>query len=212
MRKGDKTKEKIYEEAFKLFMSRPYELVTVNEIEKVIGKTRGAIFYHVKDKHELFEKVIDKYFVKSQNIYESIGEDILEKDVTLLEFIDIYCSAIEKKINDLYDFAGINKNDRNLIAKADRSYLSLVLNTGFYLDGYNEKMESNFRTDANTWGFFIQKAIERGEIKPNTDVRLFGDLFTSIYLGKAYHGSLSKGMDTKDLKDLYLEIYNRIKF
>ncbi len=209
--KGNATKERIYEEAFRLFMNMPYELVTVREIEKGLDVTRGAIFHHVKDKHELFEAVIDKYFLKSQNIYEIIGDDILDKDLTLLEFINVYVSAIEKKINNLYAFAGVNTADNKLTAKSDRFYLSLLLNIGYYLDGYDEKMDNIFRMDTNTWSFYIQKAIERGEVKPNTNVKLFGEIFTSIYLGKGFLGSLSNGIDMKSTKELFMEIYNKIK-
>jgi len=213
MKKGDETKEKIYEEAFKLFMSKPYELVTVSDIEKVIGKTRGAIFYHVKDKHELFEKVIEKYFLKSQNIYEEIGEDIFKKDITLLEFIDIFTSAIEKRFNNLYAFIGIDKANtkKSLLAKANCSYLTLLTNTGYYLDSYNEKMDNIFIMTKNTWSFFIQKAIEKGEVKPNTNVKLFGEIFTSIYTGKSFYDAFSNGVDEKAIKELLIEVYNKIK-
>lgn len=211
--KGEQTKEKIYEEAFKLFVSKPYELVTVRYMEKVVGVTRGAIFYHIKDKHELFKEVIEKYFLKHQNPYESIGYDILDKDITLLEYIDIYISRQEARINKLYAFAGIDKNtaDKKVISKTDSFYLGLLLSTGYYLDDYNEKMYENYRMDKNTWSFFIQKGIEKGEIKPNTNVRLYGEMFTSIHLGKAFIDSYEKGVDLKETKGLFMEIYNKIK-
>jgi ribosomal protein S24E len=211
--RGNKTKEKIYEEAFRLFISKPYELVTIQDIERVTGKTRGAIFHHVKDKHELFEKVIEKYFLKNQNLYESIGHDILEKDITLLEFIDLYTSIQEERISKLAVFAGIDRESANkkVSSKMESFYLGLLFNTGHYIDDYNEKMDDNFRMDKNTWSFFIQKAIEKGEVKPNTNVRLFGEIFTSIYLGKAISDSFGKGVSIKEIKELFMEIYNRIK-
>ena len=211
--KGDNTKEKIYEEAFKLFMSKPYELVTVRDIEKVIGKTRGAIFYHVKDKHDLFQKVIENYFLKHQNIYEVLGKDILEKDMTFLDFIDIYISMEGERLSNLYAFLGVDENnaDKKVFAKTNCSYLGLLFNTGYYLDDYNEKMEENYRMDKNTWSFFIQKAIERGEVKPNTNVKLFGEIFSSIYLGKAFVDAFSTGVDAQGAKQLFIELYNKIK-
>ncbi len=211
--KGMETKERIYREAFKLFMRMPYELVTVREIEKEIDVTRGSIFYHLKDKRDLFEQVIERYFIKSQNLYERIGEDILEKDITFLEFIDIYITALQKKFDTLYDLAQLNRSTMTLKerSKMESFYLGFILNTGYYLDDYNEKMDANFRIDKNTWSFFIQKAIDRGEIKPNTNAKLFGELFTSIYLGKAFHDSLGKGISVKEIKELFIEIYNKIK-
>jgi hypothetical protein len=211
--KGNATREKIYEEAFRLFLTMPYELVTVREIEKGLDVTRGAIFHHMKDKRELFKEVIEKYFIKSQNLYEVLGEGFLEKDITLLEFIDIYTSIQEKRINELFVFAGIDKNnaDKKVISKMECSYLGLLFNTGYYIDNYNEKMENNYRMDKNTWSFFIQKAIEKGEVKPNTNVKLYGEIFTSIHLGKAFTDAFGNGINLKETKDLFMEIYNKIK-
>ena len=209
------TEEKIYQAAFRLFMSRPYELVTISDIEKAIGMTRGAIFYYVKDKHELFERVIERYFVTSQNLYNSIGEDILYKDITLLEFINIYIAALAKKIDTLYAFVGIDKSkaDKNTIQQANCSYLALAFNIGYHLNSsYYERIDSLFRIDKNTWSFFIQKAIERGEVKPNTNVSLFGEIFTSIYLGTSFHDAFANGVDVQKMKLLFMEIYDRIKY
>jgi hypothetical protein len=55
--KGKDTEDKIYREAYKLFVSKPYELVTVRDLEHAINMTRGAIFHYVKDKEQLFREV-----------------------------------------------------------------------------------------------------------------------------------------------------------
>ena len=68
-----------------------------------------------------------------------------------------------------------------------------------------------FSIEKNTWSFFIQKGIEKGEIKPNTDVNLFSELFMCIYLGKALKDSFKNGISITELRDLFLGIYNKIK-
>ncbi len=180
IQKSTATKEKICKEAFKLFISKPYEQVTINELETAIGKTRGALFYHIKDKRDLFAKVFDKYFINNQNIYTVVGENILESGMTLLEFIDIYITAQEKRINDLYVIAEMDESQiaERGISKIESTYLALQLNAGFYLEDYDQKMDMNFKMDRNTWSFFITKAIENGEIKPNTNAKLFGNIFS----------------------------------
>lgn len=52
----------ILKEAFKLFLQRNVEKVTVPELERVTKLQRGAIFYHFKDKETIFKEVIAKYF------------------------------------------------------------------------------------------------------------------------------------------------------
>jgi hypothetical protein len=59
--------------------------------------------------------------------------------------------------------------------------------------------------------YFIQKAIEKGEVKPNTDTKLFGELFTYTYLRMALNDALKERIKTKHLKELLLELYDKIK-
>jgi AcrR family transcriptional regulator len=210
---GIATKEKLYETAIKVFTTIPYESATVVKLEKAFGLTRGAIFYHEKNKHELFQKVVEKYLISGHNIYEFIGEDILEKDITLLEFINLYTDVQEKRIDSLYAFSGVNKDniDKKDIVKTECAYLRLLFNAGYYIDNYNETMDNNFRADKDLWTFFIRKAIDRGEVKPNTDAKLCGELLTSIYLGQALHSAFGEGINFQKIKKLYLNEYNKIK-
>ena len=42
--------EQLYHEAFKLFLSKPFEAVSIADIEEASGMTRGAITYDAKEK------------------------------------------------------------------------------------------------------------------------------------------------------------------
>ena len=211
-RKNNDTKEKIYKEAFKLFMSKPYELVTISDIEKAIGMTRGAVFYYVKDKEDLFKEVIERYFLTNQYLHNRIEYDKLDLNMSFSDFIDVFISGVERTISELYVFGGVNeKSDRQAYAKIDRSYLSLVMTTGYYFGDFNEKMSNLLIMERNTWSFFLQKGIEKGEIKPGTDVRLYGELFSYTFLGLALNDSLNNGIDLKHLKRLYMQLYHQIK-
>jgi AcrR family transcriptional regulator len=44
------TRENILREAFRLLLTENFEKVTIRDIERVTDRTRGAIFYHFKDK------------------------------------------------------------------------------------------------------------------------------------------------------------------
>lgn len=58
----ENSRELILKEAFKLFLQRNVEKVTVPELERVTKLQRGVIFYHFKDKETIFKEVIAKYF------------------------------------------------------------------------------------------------------------------------------------------------------
>ena len=65
----ENSRELILKEAFKLFLQKNVEKVTVPELERVTKLQRGAIFYHFKDKNAIFEEVIERYFFSSLNIF-----------------------------------------------------------------------------------------------------------------------------------------------
>ncbi len=71
----ENSRELILKEAFKLFLQKNVEKVTVPELERVTKLQRGAIFYHFKDKSAIFEEVIERYFFSSLNIFYPIPPD-----------------------------------------------------------------------------------------------------------------------------------------
>lgn len=71
----ENSRELILKEAFKLFLQKNVEKVTVPELERVTKLQRGAIFYHFKDKSAIFEEVIERYFFSSLNIFYPVNPD-----------------------------------------------------------------------------------------------------------------------------------------
>ncbi|MBD5200679.1 MAG: TetR/AcrR family transcriptional regulator, partial [Bacteroidales bacterium] len=54
--------DRLFNAAFKLFLLHQYKGVTLTDIEKETGMTRGAIFYHAKNKEDLYRKVVKRYW------------------------------------------------------------------------------------------------------------------------------------------------------
>src|SRR4030042_2082569 len=66
------TRKKIYETAIALFSSRGYENVTIQDISKAVGLSKGAFYVHFKSK----DQVIIEYFMKVDQYYYNISERI----------------------------------------------------------------------------------------------------------------------------------------
>ena len=56
------TKEIILEKSFQLFLEKGYKEVSLNEILKECGVSKGAFYHHYKSKDELYVKVLDRFF------------------------------------------------------------------------------------------------------------------------------------------------------
>ena len=53
------TKEKILEEAFKLFLQKGYSEVSISVVQEELGIGRATLYYYFKSKEDLFKTVID---------------------------------------------------------------------------------------------------------------------------------------------------------
>lgn len=74
-RKMNDTREFIIDEAYKLFLTRSYEAVSISTISNAIGLTKGALYHHFVNKEDLFKAVIDKHFpsFKSNNFHSELS-------------------------------------------------------------------------------------------------------------------------------------------
>lgn len=77
---AEKTRSKILKSALKVFLSKGYSRTTLSDIGENAGYTRGAVYWHFKDKSELLERLIlkfhNRFFLKQQLILESALDPI----------------------------------------------------------------------------------------------------------------------------------------
>ncbi len=81
------TRLRILDAAEKLFCDQGYASAKMNEIARMVGVTKGAIFWHFASKATLFEAVFKRSVARINQIFEatfSTHEPILEKCRTVL--------------------------------------------------------------------------------------------------------------------------------
>jgi TetR/AcrR family transcriptional regulator, transcriptional repressor for nem operon len=163
------TKEFIVEQAYKLFLSKSYEAVSISDISKSIGFTKGALYHHFLNKEELFKAVIDKYM-------KIIGLGDFKEDITLAEYIDANITHVKNIVNmiciDDLPFIPVN-------------YISLLIDALRHYPGYKEQNENMFNLEIDKLKVIIDQAVMKGEIKANIDTSVVAENFFSITVGIA---------------------------
>lgn len=192
------TKERIIEEAFKLFLNHNFEKVSISDLEQAIGKTRGAIFYFFKNKEELFNEVIDTYIIKTQNPSEKFN---IDANISLEQFIYLYINGINTTMSKMLSLSVVN---------IYKGYFSLYMQASRIYPNFTEIMTSYSLEEINLWEKVIHRAIQSKEIK-EVNTRHYATLFRSCFLGLAFDRCLSYGLNTEELLVLYQNIYNPIK-
>jgi len=190
-------KEQLYHEAFRLFLSKPFEAVSITDIEDASGMTRGAITYYAKDKMGLFYSVVKQYFVDMQNLKQKITKTEFG---SLKEFIEAYvngCQATMDRFND------VDKNVQN----ASRAYMSLILQICKYFPDLHTQYLENRNQEVILWIGILQKAIENKEIKSDIDIMNTARNFMNLFYGQSYIDSLSMGLNIVELRMQMMNLY-----
>ena len=192
------TKERIIEEAFKLFLTHNFEKVSITDLEQAVGKTRGAIFYFFKNKEEIFNAVIDTYMIKTQNPSEKFNFD---EDISLEQFIYLYINGINTTMSKMLSLSVVN---------IYKGYFTLYLQASRIYPNFAEIMTQNSVEEINLWERVISRAVQSKEIK-QVNTKHYATLFRSCFLGLAFDRCLFYGLNTEELLVLYQNIYNQIK-
>lgn len=196
---GKATKENILFQAFILFSKKPYDQVTFENLEKATGLSRGALLYHVRSKINLFNEVIEFCISNRSSIMNIPIQDEYCLKNFILDFIDKSETAIKTMNN--YGIKNINL-----------AYFNIESQAHYFYDNYNQLSKQWVAMETKAWAQVINKAVEKGEIRNNTDIDKLALLFEKLYLGHAYAAvSEKKGCDVNLLKDEFFSLYNLVK-
>jgi TetR/AcrR family transcriptional regulator, transcriptional repressor for nem operon len=191
------TKEYIIDQAYKLFLNRSYEAVSISEISKAIGFTKGALYHHFLNKEELFKAVIDKYLLISE----------LEADfdrISLAQLIELSINNAEKIIKNIVSSVSsfIPVNYMALFIDALRHYPNFASDKASFFIGEIEKTKR-----------VLTNAIRAGEIRSDIDISAMAANFFSINMGLAgnlFHNN-SPELALDSLRVQMNELYKLLK-
>jgi len=163
------TREYIIDQAFTLFIGRSYEAVSISDISKVIGMTKGALYHHFASKEELFRAVVDKYF----NI---TGFDVDVETISFLEFNEI-CIAHTKHIAEmLFGHA---------IEFAPIDYMSFVADSFRHYPSFADNKIKMINSDIEKVKQVLDRAITTGEIRSDIDTQIVAQSYYANVIGLA---------------------------
>lgn len=79
---AEKTRQALLASAFKVFNEKGYGKTTLQDIAEDSGVTRGAVYWHFKNKTDLFEKLFDYAFMPVRDLlFNKFEEDLSPKDM-----------------------------------------------------------------------------------------------------------------------------------
>ena len=95
-RKNIKRKRKIIEVASRLFAEQGYEGTTTVQIVKEAGATEPLLYYHFKDKEEVFTSILVSAFDRILKKLDNLGDDATTSFERLKQLISIHFEIVEE--------------------------------------------------------------------------------------------------------------------
>ncbi|MDE6271844.1 MAG: TetR/AcrR family transcriptional regulator [Muribaculaceae bacterium] len=196
--------ETLFNAAFKLFLLHQYNGVTLADIEKETGMTRGAIFYHAKSKEDLYRKVVKRYWIDRQNLKKKM--DLTKESSSLKDFIYNYTASISKTMNGLHALlAGCT------VQQASQAYLAFLMQLRETAPDLHDEYLSNRNNELLIWNDILRSAVASGEISKDIDTFAFAQTFLFLFYGQTFWEALDNGLNVDQLRRTYLKIYDAIR-
>lgn len=178
------TKNEILIKSLRLFLRKSYKEVTMSEIVKEIGLTKGAIYHHFTNKEEIFEEAV-KYFYNHEMItnYNSFPQ------TSLFDFYNFYL-----------EFLGNSSDSSNEI---DKDNVFLFLSEAIRrIPIFLEINENQRNKEINAWSKIIDIAKEKKEIDTDLSSEDIAHMFLNLSDGVALNKMIALKSGTVSLNEM----------
>ena len=85
------TRDTIIETAFLLFLEKGFKAVTLTDLEKAVGMTKGTFYYHFLNKEEVLKEGVTRYY----HMLNSRRAEEMSRVHSLREFVDLTIYNLE---------------------------------------------------------------------------------------------------------------------
>ena len=197
-------KRELFRVAFKMFILKSFDGVSIPDIEKATGFTRGTIFHYADTKLDLFRQVVEYYVLERQDIDRKIQ---VADDCTLRQFIDTYVKGVEQTMETLHEIIGMDVPMRD----CSRAYLNMTSQVSVLLPEVHKAFLNAMAKEERLWMEVIARGVENGELRSDVQPAILAKIMMSLFYGRDFQDSLINGMDPKLLKEEMLAVYEMIK-
>ncbi|HAZ50168.1 MAG TPA: hypothetical protein DCY66_00265, partial [Bacteroides sp.] len=189
--KNSSTEKLILVEAYKLFLQKSLEGVTIGEIELASQKARGTIFYYFDSKLDIFKRTVDAFF------FPYLTKIPCTKEISLKSYFLEYTNPYAKIISFIKELESeIDPNIAfvNFVMQAIRVYPNFAYK-------HNQLLLDNYKN----LDPIIKLAQDNGEIK---NIQCVTEIIYFVTLGKIFAGDTLNPYSTTDL---YHSLYSMVK-
>ena len=201
-RMRENNKEKLFVQTFSLLLTHNIGDLTLEEVEKATGFTRGAIFYYAKTKLDFFRQVIISQVLEKQDIHRKVN---YTEGMSLKDFIQVYLTGIVSTRAYYLDAA-----TDSLPENPTHAYLLLILQIKRYYPDLGERYYTIMQDEIDLWKKVLSDAVASDEIAARQDLDTVAATFQSLFYGYSFHASIGKAFDPAGLEAQMMGFYQTL--
>ncbi|TLQ42487.1 ScbR family autoregulator-binding transcription factor [Streptomyces marianii] len=175
-----RTRQAILEAAGAVFAERGYGSTRISDVYQRAGMTKGAFYFHFSSKEQLAQEVLDTQMVSQTGHLPGYA-----REVKLQEAVD------------------------SALLVAHRLHFDSLLQGSIRLS-IDQGSDLDRRPPYQAWVDFqtevLGEAKERGELLPDVDVRMYGELLVGVFSGVQIMSGVMTGWD--DLEERIANLYS----
>lgn len=153
------TREHILKIAFGLFLQKSFKEVTMQEIVKKTGLSKGAFYHYFLSKEKLFFEVVDTFYFKNIMIdYNKLNKNSLQEFYRdyINHFRNVMSTFQQTYVND---FTGVNLN-----------FITILFDAMNLFQDIKDKTMKTLKEELETWTEVVKSARSKKEFSsPMTD-------------------------------------------
>ncbi len=175
----EEVRKKIIDAAFSLFLTRGYHRTTMDEIARVLGVTKPALYQYFPGKEDLYAAVAERGRQELKGILERSyrNRDIAGGSAELFDAIYRYAPQFQGTYSEMMIMAPYNERIRQILAE-------------------------DLREDIRVIELFITRQQENGLVSSRLDARVLASAFHAIINGLLL--DITAGMDREEAKKIWI--------
>ena len=161
-------REEIIKKAFLQFLNRGYKACSLKTLEQATGLTKGAFYYYFKDKKEILEAGMERYF----SVMKEESEEDVERVTSLREYIDLVIKNKEASADASQRIFGC--------FMLEVLFFQLGLEVAPIFPDFRERIYTISKKRLANWEHIILRAKQSGEIRETLDTSVLARNLMSV--------------------------------
>lgn len=169
------TKEYILFESFKLFLANGYDKVSMNDLVKASGLSKGAFYHYFSSKEELFKEAITTFFFTGLERERFTPNTTISLEENLLNLVDFKADLFKQ----LLVFTGLNE--------LESGYFTLIFQAIRIFPEFREKLTLEGSHEETMLKEIFEIAKERGELRDDLETKHLAQHYANLLDGMELH-------------------------